>query len=117
MRKLLNKWAELDPDRCEKSSQNIFTIRADEEARNIYDPDDLAGLDLAWIGWAVQQAIVERGWSFELNYNPNCPDPNNPYDATVDSSKSGGWGFGKYNTTAPLLYAYLETMRGEIAVS
>jgi hypothetical protein len=71
MRQLLQKWAEIEPGRCEKSSKNIFTIQTapdpmEAEAKNIYDPDNLSGLDLAWIQWAVQRAIVARGWRFEF---------------------------------------------------
>lgn len=114
MRKLLTRWAKLEPDRCEKSSKKpLFTIRANEDEKNILDSDELSGLELAWIQWAVQAAIVERGWAFELKYNPDCPDPRNPYDATVDSSTSGGWGVGSDNLARPLLDAYLYTLEGK----
>lgn len=72
MRELLTRWAEVEPGRCEPSKSprlaNIFTVQAGEEAKNIYDPDNLSGLDLAWIQWAVQQAIVARGWRFDIQY-------------------------------------------------
>lgn len=114
MRKLLEKWAALEPECCEKSSKNIFTVQIPTgEAKNIYDPDELTGLDLAWIQWAVQAAIVNRGWKLTLHYAPNCPDPNNPYDAEVSGDKVEGWGFGPDNIVEPLLSAYLEALEAE----
>lgn len=106
MKELLARWASLEPAKCAKSSKNIFTIQANGEANNIYDPDSVNGLDLAWIQWAAQQAIIERGWSFELNYNPDCADPNSLYDAIVESY----WSSDRDNIVVALLRAYLDTL-------
>lgn len=71
MRELLERWAKLEPDRCEKSSKKpLFTIRANEDEKNILDSDELSSLELAWIQWAVQAAIVSRGWYFSLSFHP-----------------------------------------------
>lgn len=115
MQELLKRWAGLEPGRCEKNREITYTIWTEPgAAKQVHNPDELSQIDLAWIQWAVQQAIVARGWSFELKYNPDSPDPRNPYDATVDSNKSGGWGFGNDGFTVPLLEAYLHTLEGEV---
>lgn len=110
MKELLEKWAKLEPGRC-KQVADYYIV----DSRIVYLlRQDTLEIDAGMrIQWAVQQAIVARGWAFELKYNASCPDPRNPYDATVDSNKSGGWGFGNNGFVAPLLEAYLNTLEGE----
>lgn len=133
MRQLLARWAAVEPEWCKNQNHHSFT--RDEEDDNFYikdgggdtwgwhlvisdsNPSDEEGYypykrnALMYIQAAVQDAIIERGWSIELNYNPGCSDPNNPYDAVVETSTSGdGWGFGNDGFTAPLLSAYLQAL-------
>lgn len=105
MKQLLRKWRELDLE----SSHEIYLSRINDLTEgDLIDPRFMGRIQLV-----LQGDIVKRGWSFELKYNPDCPDPRNPYDATVDSSKSGGWGFGNDGFAIPLLEAYLHTLEGE----
>lgn len=106
-RKLLELWAELEPARCEKSSKNIFTIEVDGDAKNIYDPDNLTGLDLAWIQWAVQAAIIGRGW----RYNLECYPVTGICEGLVFFNSSHIRSPGN-NPAEALLGAYLEALEG-----
>lgn len=112
MRDLLARWAAVEPERLKNLYDQAFRFDMGEYDHSIYFLyDDLSPIDLAWIQWATQQAIIARGWSFELSYNPDASS--NLYEATVDSNKSGGWEFGNDGFVAPLLDAYLHTLEGE----
>jgi hypothetical protein len=113
MRQLLQKWAEIEPGRCEKSGKNIFTIQTapdpmEAEAKNIYDPDNLSGLDLAWIQWVVQQAIIARGWRWNLECYPvtGICEGIVFFGSTHIRQREGG-------PAEALLSAYLETLEAQ----
>lgn len=108
MRELLIKWAELETSRCEKSGKNVFTIEVDGEAKNIYGPDNLTGLDLAWIGWAVQQAVVSRGWGYSTGYDRTLVFGN--CEADVEFSPRSGAHEQGDNPAEALLKAYLRAL-------
>lgn len=120
MRELLARWAEVEPGRCKRedwpSGERILILTPSGGWQLVWDEEETGGYyptqpaAEAFTQWLVQQAIIERGWVFELKYNPDCPDLNNSYDATVDSNKSGGWSFGNDGFTVPLLEAYLHTL-------
>jgi hypothetical protein len=122
IRELLEKWAELEPSRCRRETVGGFErllvlsplgwqlVMDEEEPGGYYSSRPLTE---AIVQYVVQQAIIARGWSFALNYNPDCPDPANPYDARVDGPTSEGWGFGGENIVTPLLSAYLETLEAQ----
>lgn len=125
MRQLLTRWAEVEPGRCllvlaenlkpdKADCQEFYLVdskRSQMVHSDVLDIDAESDDSLMRIQWAVQQAIVARGWYFEIKYDPNCADPKNPYDATVETSTIGdGWGFGNDGVTAPLLVAYLDAL-------
>jgi hypothetical protein len=68
VKQLLQKWAELEPDACENLyGQTIRLHLSDDSSHGIYPlVDDLKIADLALVQWAVQEAIVARGWRFEF---------------------------------------------------
>lgn len=105
MKKLLELWGKLEPEKCEKSSKNIFTVQTGEEAKNIYDPDGLSGLDLAWIQWAAQEAIVQQGW----RYNLECYKVTGIFEGIVFFS-SGHTRRPGNNPAEALLGAYLAVL-------
>lgn len=123
MKELLKKWAALEPDRCRLEdwpggkrililSPYGWQLVIDEEEPEGYFPNRLFAE--AFTQHVVQQAIIARGWAFSINYDPESPDRNNPYDATVTGPTSEGWGFGNDGIASPLLTAYLETLEGEV---
>lgn len=72
MKELLKRWAAMEPERCENLYNQAFRFHLEEGeyTHSIYPVDDyLSKPDLAWIQWATQQAIVSRGWGFELTLN------------------------------------------------
>lgn len=112
MRDLLARWAATEPGKCHLHEEiEGFTVSSGKWWYLVLDSNLAEESNLIKIQWAVQQAIVSRGWSFELKYDPDWPDPR--YEATVDSNKSGGWEFGNDGFVAPLLAAYLHTLEGE----
>jgi hypothetical protein len=113
MRDLLTKWAEVEPDLCELPTSprlpNVFSVQVGTAIKNIFDPDDLSDFDLAWIQWAVQQAIVERGWYFETYYTPMSG-----YGVMVTiPSKCRAKDFSDTSIAEALLGAYLDTLEAE----
>lgn len=112
MRELLERWAKLEPAKCEWNGKNIFTIQAGEDARNIYDPDNLSVLyfDLAWIQWAVQAAIVSRGWSYKVGRDSHYGFG---YEAEInDSTAEDKRAQGHSSAAEVLLAAYLAALEG-----
>lgn len=111
MRELLTKWAELEPARCEPFRVGIFTIWTESgAARQIFGPDDLTDLDLAWIQFAVQQAIVERGWSYKVGHDSHYGWG---YEAEInDSTAEDKCAQGHSSAAEVLLIAYLAALEG-----
>jgi hypothetical protein len=83
MRELLARWAELEPERCKHIKTGLQANRVEWEEFYISDGDqellthsDMHNISctsngaLMWIQWAVQQAIVARGWYFQVRYVP-----------------------------------------------
>jgi len=70
MRELLTQWAALEPDKhlISPISKDHAILVGNHIWKNIINLDEPTQLDLAWIQWAVQQAIVARGWYFHLAY-------------------------------------------------
>lgn len=71
IRELLARWAEVEPGRCEKLQIDGSTVWATAGGtKQVYNPDELSQVDLAWIQWATQAAIIERGWYVQVRYIP-----------------------------------------------
>lgn len=69
MKNLLEKWATLEPQLCEDLyGQTIRLHLSDDSSFSIHPLiNELPIKEMAMIQWAIQQAIVEKGWYFKLN--------------------------------------------------
>jgi hypothetical protein len=73
IRDLLRRWAELEPKRCRlsESNDNEIDVRINEgDMWCEIALDSIVALDMMWIQWAVQQAIVKQGWRWNLECYP-----------------------------------------------
>ena len=61
--KLLERWSELEPDRCNHQA-GMFVLRG---WSILYDPRSMDRLTLAEIQSAVQDAVEEHGWNWYLD--------------------------------------------------
>lgn len=72
MRDLLERWAAMEPERCrpcESGEDEVeVSIKKGEWCQIILE--DIITLDLMWVQWATQQAIISRGWRFNLECYP-----------------------------------------------
>lgn len=93
---LLKRWAELQP-----GENNPDDLAVTLESLNY----DLSGV-YPQIQWKVQQAIVARGWSFDLKYNSHF----RAYHATVDFRDNVGT-FD--NPAEALLVAYVKALEAK----
>lgn len=65
---LLERWSQLEPQLCRKDWLDDYRIEINETYRVVVDADkEIKQSALAGIQWAVQQAIIEKGWYFKLN--------------------------------------------------
>lgn len=73
MRELLARWAEIEPDLCKHDRwQDLFKEPRDEfrvSGKIAFSDQFRDEPDLAWIQFATQQAIVERGWVYNLEWD------------------------------------------------
>lgn len=112
---MLRKWADIEPDQCQLTGFNIFTIAGkgicadftySQSGTYIYERE----LVYAWIQWAVQQAIEARKLSFEIKRDCWPVEPS--YEATIWTAKVDG--FNKSDNPAEvLLSAYLMALEGQ----
>lgn len=104
MRQLLEKWAEVEPGRCKRETRDFYVTLGDNNFYLVitdstpggYCPSKEAAL--ARVQWATQQAIIARGWYFELIYSLEYG-----YEATVGESDCTS----QDNMAEALLSAYL----------
>lgn len=74
MRELLKRWAELEPDRCRQKLAEMalegFVFNLNDCWNLIHSKKANEADSLMRIQWAVQQAIVARGWRWNLECYP-----------------------------------------------
>lgn len=101
MQELLARWAEAEPSHCQLLS-GYYVV----DARIVYllRTDTLEVDGLMRIQWAIQEAIAERGWYFELSYSPE-----RGYETEVGM----GNGYSDKNLAEAILAAYLQALESE----
>jgi hypothetical protein len=125
MKELLEKWATLEPARCEKRGY-YFTIKPDDYAIYADDSGDRETLHI--IQAAVEEAIDERGWARQVSNLLVRPEDEGYRSvtgaggsATVSRLKNGIYDstaehFSVQADTAStaLLFAYLEALAADL---
>ena len=61
LRTLLEQWATLEPTLCQLDFSHFHLTSSSKHWRTVR-PDALESDALMWIQWAVQQAIISKGW-------------------------------------------------------
>lgn len=112
---LLTRLAQLDPALCQLSGDNMFTLAGKGICADFFPHfprvyTDERELVLAWIQYAVQQAIVARGWSLAIN--PIHWRVGNFYEAVVFTPGKDGWHESE-NIAEALLSAYVRALEAE----
>jgi hypothetical protein len=110
MRELLIQWSKFEPDKCEWNGKNIFTIQTESGAKNIYDPDDLGHLDLAWIQWGIQEAITGHTWSYKIGYDAQYGFG---HEAEIETGIHTVYRSNAANSVEALLTAYLVELKNQ----
>lgn len=102
MRELLKRWAELEPDRCHlKKNIDGFTINSGKWWDLLFTGNLPSEDGLMKVQYAVQQAIIARGWLLDLDWDGTR------WEAWVNS----GWADRSPNSAAEaLLSAYLDAI-------
>lgn len=108
MKHLLERWSQLEPDICEDLyGQTIRLHMSDDSTYSIYPlVDELPIKELAMIQWAIQQAIIEKGWYLEMYYTPSTY-----HEAIViNPSKAKDKAYSQNSMAEALLTAYLKAL-------
>lgn len=124
MRDLLERWAATEPGRCRlnfnwkpaNGDNNYYIVTQADDSEgwqlvcsdaepNCYFPNKNEALGR--IQWAVQAAIVGRGWSFILTYNHGYK---NSFYAKVCIDKENCINLSGSNLTEALLAAYVRVL-------
>lgn len=105
MKELLEKWSQLEPHLCQLMPEyQLIDIRVSliggYTSHHVED-DSFTNLDLAWIQWAIQQAIVEKSYDLMTEYTPEYG-----YRAKVGIYT----GYSDDNIAEALLTAYLKVL-------
>jgi hypothetical protein len=115
MKELLERWSKVEPSQCQLAGFQIFTVAGrgicadftySYTGTYIYEQE----LVLAWLQYAVQQAIEARKWSFEMKRDCWVFEPS--YEATIWTTKADGW-HKSDDPAEALLSAYLMALEGE----
>lgn len=113
MRELLEKWAEVEPGRCKRETRDFYVTLGDNNFYLVitdstpggYCPSKEAAL--ARVQWATQQAIIARGWGFEMQFNT---DWQNQTEAMVRYGVNWASSEPTDNPAEALLSAYLKAL-------
>lgn len=116
MKELLQRWAELEPERCRipgnSSTAEDQEVFIDEAGHQIWNAQ--SGLERGLVQIAVQEAIAARGWTIRVESLYHAMDDSYIYDSIVFASNGGfNWrSFGEESTMAAesLLSAYLKAL-------
>ena len=109
MQALLARWAELEPERCRNIEEvGAFGIKfGDSRFWGLIRLDDLSeGVSLVQVQAAVQEAIVSRGWPFELTYYSILGH----YDAEIDIDSHRSFCREGSNSAEALLSVYVKAL-------
>jgi hypothetical protein len=117
MKELLERWAKLEPTRCEGvyRGEGVFSVyvhlgREERVYRIVHDLVESANAANSWLQAAVQEAIEARGWEWRLSRIVGM------YRALVDPMRESLHDHPGYHAGTPaeaLLSAYLTALEAQ----
>lgn len=118
MKDLLLKWAELEPEsRCRITYEDAVEFRLSTDRILIapldLEPEQYSEEMLAYIQFAIQDAIVSKGWDFHFESVRHSADGGTSYGSTVfaavEDIETDFWGCSSIAAES-LLSAYLKAL-------